>query len=45
MLRAVGDSIAFCPPLISTEQDIREILTRFETALKKTESWAAQQAV
>lgn len=43
VLRAVGDSIAFCPPLISTEQDIREILTRFETALEKTESWAAQQ--
>ncbi|MEQ8226528.1 MAG: aspartate aminotransferase family protein [Rhodospirillales bacterium] len=43
VLRAVGDSIAFCPPLISTEQDIREILTRFETALKKTESWAVQQ--
>lgn len=43
VLRAVGDSIAFCPPLIATAEDIHEILSRFDTALKKTENWAKSQ--
>ena len=43
VLRAVGDSIAFCPPLIATAEDVNEILTRFDTALKKTENWAKSQ--
>ena len=44
VLRAVGDSVAFCPPLIATAADVGEILSRFDRALKKTETWAAQQA-
>ncbi|PIW27033.1 MAG: aspartate aminotransferase family protein [Rhodospirillales bacterium CG15_BIG_FIL_POST_REV_8_21_14_020_66_15] len=43
VLRAVGDSIAFCPPLIATAGDVNEILSRFDTALKKTEAWAERQ--
>ena len=41
--RAMGDSMAFCPPLVITEAEITELLARFDRALKKTETWAAQQ--
>ena len=42
VLRAIGDTIAFCPPLISTAEDVKEILARFDAALTKTEAWAEQ---
>jgi 4-aminobutyrate---pyruvate transaminase len=34
-----GDIIAFSPPLIITEPQIRELLTRFERALDDTAKW------
>lgn len=33
ILRAVQDSIAFCPPLIITEAQINDLLDRFEKSL------------
>jgi 4-aminobutyrate--pyruvate transaminase len=36
ILRAMGDSIAFCPPLIITEAEIDLMLDRFERALEDT---------
>ena len=33
-----GDTIAFCPPLIATEDDIDEIWTRFGAALDEAEA-------
>ena len=33
IIRAIGDTIAFCPPLISSETEIREILKRFRATL------------
>jgi 4-aminobutyrate---pyruvate transaminase len=36
ILRAMGDSIAFCPPLIITEQEIDLLLERFGLALADT---------
>lgn len=36
IIRAIGDTIAFCPPLIATEADIEEIVARFDEALSKT---------
>jgi 4-aminobutyrate---pyruvate transaminase len=36
ILRAMGDSIAFCPPLIITEQEIDLMLERFGLALADT---------
>jgi 4-aminobutyrate---pyruvate transaminase len=36
ILRAMGDSIAFCPPLIITEQEIDLMLERFSLALTDT---------
>lgn len=45
IVRAVpaGDSIAFCPPLITTEADIDEIFQRFDVALEETTRWAEEQ--
>ena len=39
ILRALGDTLAFCPPLIVTESDIDEILDRFGRALDDTLAW------
>ena len=33
VVRAMGDSIAFCPPLIITEEQVDELFDRFERAL------------
>ena len=38
VLRAIGDSIAFCPPMIITEAELNELFTRFERALADTEA-------
>lgn len=36
IIRAIGDTIAFCPPLIATEEDVAKIVSRFGTALDAT---------
>ncbi len=38
--RAMGDAIAFCPPLIIDEQEMDLLLERFERALEDTAQWA-----
>lgn len=38
LVRAIGDTIAFCPPLVISEQEIDELLARFEAALDETEA-------
>ncbi|MEK1886821.1 MAG: aminotransferase [Phyllobacterium sp.] len=38
VLRAIGDSIAFCPPMIITEAELNELFNRFELALADTEA-------
>ncbi len=37
--RAMGDAVAFCPPLIVSEKEIGLILQRFERALNDTSQW------
>ncbi|WP_371924837.1 aspartate aminotransferase family protein [Pseudomonas sp. R5(2019)] len=37
--RNMGDAIAFCPPLISSEAEIRLILERFARSLEDTQRW------
>ncbi|MNG12265.1 Adenosylmethionine-8-amino-7-oxononanoate aminotransferase [compost metagenome] len=37
--RAMGDAVAFCPPLISKEEDIQAILKCFEESLEATWQW------
>lgn len=42
ILRAMGDSVAFCPPLITTESQIDDIFDIFSKALDETEKWVNQ---
>jgi 4-aminobutyrate--pyruvate transaminase len=37
--RAMGDAVAFCPPLIVNEQQVGLILERFARALDDTTRW------
>ena len=37
MFRAIGDTLAFCPPLVISEGEIDEVLSRLETTLDETE--------
>ncbi len=39
ILRAVQDSIAFCPPMIITAPQIDELFARFSAALADTKAW------
>jgi len=42
IIRAIGDTIAFCPPLIITAPQIDEMFDRFAKALDDTARWAKQ---
>jgi 4-aminobutyrate--pyruvate transaminase len=33
ILRALGDSVAFCPPLIITEEQVHDMFDKVEAAL------------
>jgi 4-aminobutyrate--pyruvate transaminase len=35
IVRAIGDTIAFCPPLIISELEVQELLKRFTNALNR----------
>ena len=37
---AIGDTIAFCPPMIITPEEIDELFDPVEAALDATEAWA-----
>jgi 4-aminobutyrate--pyruvate transaminase len=39
LVRSLGDSLAFCPPLIIDEAQVDEIFDKFGTALNETETW------
>jgi 4-aminobutyrate--pyruvate transaminase len=41
IVRQLGDSIALCPPLVLTEDDIAEIGRRLGTTMDEFERWAA----
>ncbi len=43
--RAMGENIAFCPPLIITEAQIDEMFDRFARALDETEAWVAKEGL
>ncbi len=43
--RAMGDRVAFCPPLIITEAQIEEMFDRYERALDKTLNWAKAEGL
>ena len=43
ILRAMGDTVAFSPPLIISEAEIDELLAKFAAALDDTEAMVAKQ--
>ena len=45
IVRALGDRVAFSPPLIITEAEIGEMLARFGRALDDTTRWVAEQGL
>ena len=36
IVRAMGDAVAFCPPLIITEDQVHEMFDKFAIGLEKT---------
>ena len=45
ILRNMGDSMAFCPPLVITEDQIDELCSKFERALESTTAWAKKEGL
>jgi 4-aminobutyrate--pyruvate transaminase len=45
LIRAMGDSMGFCPPLIINEAQIGDMLARFAKALDETHAWVRQQGL
>ncbi|MDH5188910.1 MAG: aspartate aminotransferase family protein [Rhodospirillaceae bacterium] len=45
ILRAMGDTVAFSPPLIISEQEIAEMFASFARALEETENWVSDQGL
>jgi len=45
ILRAIGDTLAFCPPMIIIESEIDEILSITEKALDETLDWVNEQGL
>jgi 4-aminobutyrate--pyruvate transaminase len=43
IVRPVADSICFCPPLVSTEQQLDEMFARFGKALEETHAWLRRE--
>jgi 4-aminobutyrate--pyruvate transaminase len=41
IIRAVQDSICFCPPMIITEEQVDEMIARFAATLEDVEAWIA----
>ena len=39
IVRNIGDTVAFCPPLIITEDQVHEMFDKFSQGLDKTLSW------
>ena len=45
IIRAMGDRVAFCPPLVITAAEIEEMFSRYERALDKTLNWAKAEGL
>ncbi|EIE50896.1 aminotransferase [Salipiger aestuarii] len=45
IVRNVYETVAFCPPLIVTEDDVAEILARFGRAMDKALDWAKAEGM
>jgi len=45
VVRAIGDVMAFCPPLIVSDDEVGEIFDRFGKALDETLDWARREGL
>ena len=45
IVRAIGDAIALCPPLTSSEDEIGEIFTRYGKAMDETLEWVQKEGL
>jgi 4-aminobutyrate--pyruvate transaminase len=45
LLRAIGDVMALCPPLVITESEIGEMFARLRRAVDDTTAWAAGEGM
>ncbi|MEM9269076.1 MAG: aminotransferase class III-fold pyridoxal phosphate-dependent enzyme [Pseudomonadota bacterium] len=43
ILRAIGDTLAFCPPMIITEDELDQLFAPVEMALDATYAWAKSE--
>ncbi len=43
ILRAIGDTIAICPPMVISSAELDELFDRLEGALDDTEAWVAKE--
>ena len=43
--RAIGDSLALCPPLVSSEDELGEIFLRYRKALDETLEWVKREGL
>ncbi len=42
IVRAIGENIAFCPPLVITENQVHEMFDKFERSLAETLEWVGK---
>lgn len=45
ILRAMGDTIGVCPPMIITPDELNELFDRFDKALDDAQAWIAKQGL
>ena len=45
ILRALGDTIAICPPMIISEPELNELFDRFEKGLNEAEAWIGKEGL
>jgi 4-aminobutyrate--pyruvate transaminase len=45
IVRALGDTVAFCPPLIISADEINELFDRFQQALDETLDWVNKEGL
>lgn len=43
IVRAIGDSLALCPPMIISEAELNELFDRLELALARTADWISRE--
>lgn len=45
VMRAIGDTVAICPPMVIKEDELDELFNRLETALDDAEGWVSQEGL